>query len=146
MKTTGDICNLSELNVGQKARVLRLNETNKMIKRHLLDMGVTRGVVITIKKIAPMGDPIDIELRDYELCIGKNDLNKIEKILKDIDWIIKGMEKVFVYTGVAGCGQNRIWQQRFRRYTKSLRQWLELTQVYWNDFAETQTWEDIIYD
>ena len=72
--------------------------------------------------------------------------NKIEKILKDIDWIIKGMEKSFVYTGVAGCGQNRIWQQRFRRYGKSLRQWLELTQVYWNEFAETQTWEDIIYD
>lgn len=71
--------------------------------------------------------------------------NKIEKILKDIDWIIKGMEKAFVYTGVSGCGQNRIWQQRFRRYTKSLRTWLELTQVYWNEF-NSETWEDIIYD
>lgn len=72
--------------------------------------------------------------------------NKIEKILADIDWLIKSMEKTFVYTGVAGTGQNRIWQQRFRRYGRSLRTWLELTQVYWNDFSETQTWEDIIYD
>ena len=69
---------MSDLVVGQKARVLKLNEDNKAIRRHLLDMGVTRGVEITIKKIAPMGDPIDISLRDYELCIRKEDLRKIE--------------------------------------------------------------------
>jgi len=74
----GEICNLSNLKVGQSARVLKLNETNKQIRRHLLDMGLTRGVKITIKKIAPMGDPIDIRLRDYELCIRKADLEKIE--------------------------------------------------------------------
>ena len=73
-----EIFNLSNLKVGQRARVLKLNETNKQIKRHLLDMGLTRGVEITIKKIAPMGDPIDISLRDYELCIRKADLEKIE--------------------------------------------------------------------
>ena len=78
MKKTGEKCNLSDLNVGQTARVLKLNEENKAIRRHLLDMGVTRGVEITIKKIAPMGDPIDIALRDYELCIRKEDLKKIE--------------------------------------------------------------------
>lgn len=78
MKTTGDICILSELIVGQKAKVLKLNEINKAKKRHLLDMGITRGVIITIKKISPMGDPIDLYLRDYELCICKDDLNKIE--------------------------------------------------------------------
>lgn len=78
MKKTGTICNLSELSVGQKAKVLKINEQNKAIRRHLLDMGVTRGVEISIKKIAPMGDPIDITLRDYELCIRKADLNKIE--------------------------------------------------------------------
>lgn len=78
MKKQGEKCNLSDLKVGQKAKVLKLNENNKAIRRHLLDMGVTRGVQITIKKIAPMGDPIDIELRDYELCIRKKDLTKIE--------------------------------------------------------------------
>lgn len=78
MKRTGERCNLSELGVGQKAKVLKLNEENKVIRRHLLDMGITRGVEITIKKVAPMGDPVDIELRDYELCLRKEDLSKIE--------------------------------------------------------------------
>lgn len=70
--------NLSELKVGQKAKVLRLNIEDKQIRRHLLDMGITKGVVIKIKKVAPMGDPIDLELRDYELCIRKADLTQIE--------------------------------------------------------------------
>ena len=78
MKKTGEICKLSELAVGQTARVIALNETNKELIRHLLDMGLTRKVVVTIKKVAPMGDPIDISLRDYELCICKADLSKIE--------------------------------------------------------------------
>ncbi len=78
MKRSGEECKLSDLKVGQKAKVLKLTEENKAIRRHLLDMGITRGVEITIKKIAPMGDPIDINLRDYELCIRKEDLSKIE--------------------------------------------------------------------
>jgi len=78
MKKKGDICNLSDLNIGQTAKVLKLKEENKRIRRHLLDMGVTRGTEITVKKIAPLGDPIDIALRDYELCICKADLEKIE--------------------------------------------------------------------
>ena len=78
MKKVKEKCVLSDLKVGQKARVLKLNETNKAIRRHLLDMGVTRDTIVTIKKIAPMGDPIDISLRDYELCICKEDLSKIE--------------------------------------------------------------------
>ena len=69
---------LSELKVGEKAKVIKLNVEDRQIKRHLLDMGITRGVEVKIKKIAPMGDPIDIELRDYELCIRKADLNQIE--------------------------------------------------------------------
>ena len=78
MKKTGEKCNLSELEVGQRAKVLKLTEENKAIRRHLLDMGITRGVEITIKKVAPMGDPIDLQLRDYELCLRKEDLRKIE--------------------------------------------------------------------
>ena len=78
MKKSGEKCKLSDLKVGQKAKVLKLTEENKAIRRHLLDMGITRGVEITIKKIAPMGDPIDIDLRDYELCIRKENLSKIE--------------------------------------------------------------------
>ena len=78
MKKIGEKCLLSDLVVGQKAKVLKINETNKMIRRHLLDMGVIRDTEVTIKKIAPMGDPIDISLRDYELCICKADLSNIE--------------------------------------------------------------------
>lgn len=69
---------LDELKVGEKARVLKLDVENKEIRRHLLDMGITRGVEVIVKKVAPMGDPVDIELRDYQLCIRKSDLNKIE--------------------------------------------------------------------
>ena len=69
---------LSKLKVGQKAKIVKLNVENKEIRRHLLDMGLTRGTKIEIKKKAPMGDPIDIKLRDYELCISKSDLDQIE--------------------------------------------------------------------
>ena len=78
MRNTGEKCNLSELQVGQKAVVLKIKEENKKVRRHLLDMGITRGVEILIKKVAPMGDPIDLQLRDYELCIRKEDISKIE--------------------------------------------------------------------
>ncbi len=69
---------LSRLNVGQKAKIVKLNVHNKEIRRHLLDMGLTRGTKVEIRKKAPMGDPIDIKLRDYELCISKSDLSQIE--------------------------------------------------------------------
>lgn len=78
MKKTGEKCYLSDLKVGQRAKVLKLNEKNRAIRRHLLDMGIIRETEILVKKIAPMGDPIDISLRDYELCIRKEDLSKIE--------------------------------------------------------------------
>ena len=69
---------LSNLKVGQSAKILKLDVENKEIRRHLLDMGLTRGVEVLIKKKAPMGDPIDLELRDYELCISKSDLDMID--------------------------------------------------------------------
>ena len=68
---------VDELKIGEKAKVLELAVENKEIKRHLLDMGITRGVEILIKKKAPMGDPIDISLRDYELCVSKKELSGI---------------------------------------------------------------------
>ena len=69
---------LSNLKVGQSAKILKLDIENKEIRRHLLDMGLTRGTIVTVKKKAPMGDPIDLELRDYELCISKSDLDMID--------------------------------------------------------------------
>lgn len=69
---------LSDLEIGQKARIIKLYETDKVIRRHLLDMGVTKDTLVIVKKKAPMGDPINISLRDYELSICKKDLSKIE--------------------------------------------------------------------
>lgn len=78
MKTIGETCSLSELKIGQTAVVKSINIANKDVKRHLLDMGLTKGTNVAIKKIAPMGDPIDILLRGYELAIRKSDLKQIE--------------------------------------------------------------------
>ena len=78
MKNNGDNCNLSELKIGDKAIVTKLDISNKAVRRHLLDMGMTRGAQVQIKKIAPMGDPIDVELRGYELALRKEDLKLIQ--------------------------------------------------------------------
>ena len=71
------IFTLDKLKVGQKAKVLSINILDKERKRHLLDMGLTRGVELKIKRIAPMGDPVSIELRGYVLSVSKRDLEKI---------------------------------------------------------------------
>ena len=71
-------CKLSELKKGQIAKVISLNNENKELRRRLLDMGITKGVLVEIKKIAPLGDPVDIYLREYELCLRKKDMESIE--------------------------------------------------------------------
>ncbi len=78
MFSVGMQCHLSDLKLGQKAKVLALHNENKALKRRLLDMGITKGVVVTIKKIAPLLDPVDIELRGYELCLRLDDMKNID--------------------------------------------------------------------
>lgn len=75
---SGDRTRLSNLKKGQKAKVVFLSMEDKSLRRRLMDMGITEGVQIKIKKIAPLGDPIDIELRGYELCIRKSDMSTID--------------------------------------------------------------------
>lgn len=74
----GEQGHLSDLKIGQVAKVLALHSDSKALRRRLLDMGITRGVEVKIKKIAPLGDPVDIELRGYELCIRKYDMQNID--------------------------------------------------------------------
>lgn len=74
----GDKAHLSDLKLGQRAKVLGLHLDKPEVRRHLLDMGITKGTEILIKKIAPMGDPVDIELRGYELCIRKEEMKNID--------------------------------------------------------------------
>ena len=71
---------LSELKKGEKAEVLNVECSNSILKRRMLDMGITKGVTVLVKKIAPFGDPVSIELRGYELCLRKKDLSNIEVI------------------------------------------------------------------
>lgn len=74
----GESGHLSDLIIGQKAKVMALHNENKALRRRLLDMGITKDVVILVKKIAPMGDPVDIELRGYELCLRLSDMQNID--------------------------------------------------------------------
>lgn len=69
---------LSDLMIGQKAVVLALHNDNKAMRRRLLDMGITKGVIVQVKKKAPMGDPVDIFLRGYELCIRETETKNID--------------------------------------------------------------------
>lgn len=78
---TGQEGHLSDLKKGQVGKVLALHSDNKALRRRLLDMGITKGVEIKIKKIAPLGDPIDVELRGYELCIRKSDMKNIDIVV-----------------------------------------------------------------
>ncbi len=74
----GETGHLSDLQVGQRALVCGLHIDRPELRRRLLDMGITRGTKILIKKIAPMGDPVSVELRGYELCIRKEDMKNID--------------------------------------------------------------------
>ena len=78
MLKKGEHAHLSDLKIGQRAKVLGLHLDKPEVRRHLLDMGITKGTEILIKKIAPMGDPVDIELRGYELCIRKEEMKNID--------------------------------------------------------------------
>ena len=78
MLKKGDKGHLSDLKIGQRAKVLGLHMDKPELRRHLLDMGITKGTKILIKKVAPMGDPIDIKIRGYELALEKPNKNRLK--------------------------------------------------------------------
>ncbi|MBO7525915.1 MAG: ferrous iron transport protein A [Clostridia bacterium] len=63
--------------VGDRVKVVRINGEGA-IKRRIMDMGITKGVEIFIRKVAPLGDPIELNLRGYELTLRKADAEIIE--------------------------------------------------------------------
>ena len=69
--------NLKEVPVGGKARVVRIHGEGA-VKRRIMDMGITRGVEIYVRKVAPLGDPIEVTVRGYELSLRKADAESIE--------------------------------------------------------------------
>ena len=73
----GDICPMSHLKLNQLGKIVKFDCENKALRRRLLDMGLTKGCVVFIKQISPLGDPINITLRGYDLCLRKSDLEKV---------------------------------------------------------------------
>ncbi len=69
--------NLKEIPVGGKARVVKIHGEGA-VKRRIMDMGITKGVEIFVRKVAPLGDPIEITVRGYELSLRKADAESIE--------------------------------------------------------------------
>lgn len=74
----GEQGHLSDLHRGQCAKVLAFHNDNSALRRRLLDMGITSGVRVSVKKVAPLGDPVDVELRGYELCLRRSDMACID--------------------------------------------------------------------
>ena len=68
---------LRELSIGQTATVVKLHG-ERAIKRRIMDMGVTKGTQIYVRKVAPLGDPIEVTVRGYELSIRKGDAEMVE--------------------------------------------------------------------
>ena len=68
---------LKEVNVGDNATVVKLHGQGA-VKRRIMDMGITKGVEIHVRKVAPLGDPIEVTVRGYELSIRKADADMIE--------------------------------------------------------------------
>ena len=68
---------LKEVRIGETVKVSRINGEGA-IKRRIMDMGITRGVEIYVRKVAPLGDPIEITVRGYELSIRKADAAMID--------------------------------------------------------------------
>ena len=68
---------LREAKVGQTVTVVRLHGAGA-VKRRIIDMGITRGTQVHIRKVAPLGDPIELNVRGYELSVRKADAEMIE--------------------------------------------------------------------
>ena len=69
--------NLREIPVGGTANVVKIHGEGA-VKRRIMDMGITKGVEIYVRKVAPLGDPIEITVRGYELSLRKADAESIE--------------------------------------------------------------------
>ena len=68
---------LRDIKVGGRAKVVKLHGEGPL-KRRIMDMGITRGVEVFVRKVAPFGDPIEINVRGYELSLRRSDAEMIE--------------------------------------------------------------------
>ena len=68
---------LRDVPIGQTAKVIKLHGEGAL-KRRIMDMGITKGAEVYIRKVAPLGDPIEVKVRGYELSLRKEDAQMIE--------------------------------------------------------------------
>ena len=68
--------NLKETKIGETVKVVKLHGEGA-VKRRIMDMGITKGVEVYIRKVAPLGDPIEVTVRGYELSLRKADAEMI---------------------------------------------------------------------
>ena len=68
---------LRDVKVGEKATIVRLHGEGAL-KRRIMDMGLTRGTEVFVRKVAPLGDPMELTVRGYELSVRKGDAGLIE--------------------------------------------------------------------
>lgn len=68
---------LKEVKVGQNATVMKLHGEGP-VRRRMMDMGITKGVEIYVRKMAPLGDPMELSVRGYELSLRKADAEMVE--------------------------------------------------------------------
>lgn len=68
---------LRQISVGGSAKVVKLHGEGA-VKRRIMDMGITKGVEVRVRKVAPLGDPIEVTVRGYELSIRLADAENIE--------------------------------------------------------------------
>ena len=68
---------LRDLRVGETAKVVKLHGEGP-VKRRIMDMGITKGIEIYVRKVAPLGDPMELKIRNYELSLRKADAEMIE--------------------------------------------------------------------
>ena len=69
--------NLRDVRVGQTAKVVKVHGEGP-VRRRIMDMGITKGQSIYVRKVAPLGDPMEINIRNYELSVRKADCEMIE--------------------------------------------------------------------
>ena len=68
---------LREVGIGETAKVVKLHGEGA-VKRRIMDMGITKGTEVYVRKVAPLGDPVEITVRGYELSIRKADAEMVE--------------------------------------------------------------------
>ncbi len=68
---------LRDANIGETVKVVKLHGEGA-VKRRIMDMGITKGVEVYVRKVAPLGDPVEVTVRNYELSLRKADAEMVE--------------------------------------------------------------------